>query len=186
MPGCLRNHFIVSQQTCVRHVLTFNISFIPFFLRLPVLYATMPSPSPIGGIGAADGTRGSSLWISSVVMVIVAGILVTVRCVHRKMRNILGTDDYLIMASLVFFRMTPGKAKGDRLIASIGHVRSLVCNGDQSRGEWIWSALQYTDLRTSHTSAQVVSFSFLALAILSGQAEALAGSTAPRSLTKSS
>lgn len=157
-----------------------------FPLRLLILHATMPSPSPIGGIGTADGTRGFSLWISSVIMVIVAGIFVTVRCVHRMMRNILGTDDYLILASLVCSSVTPGKVKSDRLTASTGHVRRVVYNGDQSCGEWVWSPLQHTDLRTSHTSAQVVSFSFLPLAILSGQAEAPAGSMAPRSLTKSS
>lgn len=45
--------------------------------------------------------RGFSLWIVSVVMVIVAGLFVIARLAARLTKNKFGYDDYTIVAALV-------------------------------------------------------------------------------------
>lgn len=52
-----------------------------------------------GSAGVPD--RGWQLWITSVVMVIVAGFFVAGRLAARVSRNKLGWDDYSIIGALV-------------------------------------------------------------------------------------
>ena len=47
--------------------------------------------------------QGFTLWIVSVVMVIVAGLFVIVRLASRLTKNKFGYDDYTIVAALVSF-----------------------------------------------------------------------------------
>ncbi len=50
---------------------------------------------------AAVPDRGFSLWLVSVVMVIVAGLFVISRLAARLTKNKFGYDDYTIVAALV-------------------------------------------------------------------------------------
>lgn len=56
---------------------------------------------PDVGLGTGEGARGWPLWISSVVMVILAGMLVALRLAHRIRQKWLGVDDGLIVIALV-------------------------------------------------------------------------------------
>ena len=66
------------------------------------------STNPAMAINDGQGTtrvpdRGFTLWIVSVVMVIVAGLFVIVRLASRLSMNKFGYDDYTIIAALVSF-----------------------------------------------------------------------------------
>lgn len=57
--------------------------------------------SPNVGLGTEEGTRGWDLYITSIVMVLLAGAFVIGRIVQRSLSRAIGVDDYLIVASLV-------------------------------------------------------------------------------------
>ncbi|WPG98187.1 Hypothetical protein R9X50_00097300 [Acrodontium crateriforme] len=54
------------------------------------------------GLGYGHGARGFSLWITSVVMVILAGAVVVARLLQRWQKKMIWWDDYLITAALCF------------------------------------------------------------------------------------
>lgn len=57
--------------------------------------------SPNVGLGTGPGTRGWDLYISSIVMVILAGLFVATRLLQRGTKTHLALDDYLIAIALV-------------------------------------------------------------------------------------
>jgi len=105
------------EQRYALHLLCFPCQIHAFRLFLQSL-----KMSPKVGLGTGEGTRGWDLWIISVVMVIVAGLLVAARLTQKISKRHMGLDDYLILASLVSYYPSPNRCKN----ANAEQVSSII------------------------------------------------------------